>query len=64
MTQSKGAENSFFSVTLYNFQKGGGVGGGGRRGRGLKPSPSAGLVLPFADVHVFCNSFMLRRIII
>ena len=32
MTQSKGAENSFFSVTLYNFQKGGGVGGGGGGG--------------------------------
>ena len=28
MTQSGGAENTFFSVTLYNFQKVGGGGGG------------------------------------
>ena len=29
MTQSGGAENTFSSVTLYNFQKVGGGGGGG-----------------------------------
>ena len=37
VTQSGGAENTFSSVTLYNFQK---VGGGGG---GLKPPPPAAL---------------------
>ena len=36
MTQSGGAENTFFSVTLYNFQKKWGGGGGLKPPRALK----------------------------
>ena len=52
--EGRGAENTFFSVTLYNSQKRGG------RGEGLKrlpsPLPSAGLGTRCKSISV-CNVY-------